>query len=80
MRDAIQLELTVSGYHDAKRAERQRLLVQVLTILSKSHDQDWWIWCEAFGRQEHAHGLKRADGKPAACPVHGCEILEARAA
>ena len=73
----MQIELSVSGFHDAKRAERQRNLVQVLTILSRSHDQDWWIWAVCHGRQEHAHGLKRADGTPAACPVHGCEILAA---
>lgn len=80
MRDAIQVELSVPEFHDAKRVERQRHLAQLLAILGRSHDEDWYRWTLCHARQEHLHGSRRKDGSPAACPVHGCTILQGQVA
>lgn len=75
MRDSMQIELGVRDYLDAKQVERERALSDVLRALARSHNTDWWKWCDAASRGEHAHDLRRADGSPAACPVRGCTEL-----
>lgn len=76
MRDREQLELTVSEYHDAKRAERQRTLVQLLTALTAAHKDPWYVWVKNRQDRVHDHHARRVDGKPAACPVPGCRAVE----
>lgn len=38
----------------------------------------WGEWHTKRAQGEHAHGMTRPDGKPAACPVWGCRAVEAR--
>lgn len=80
MRDRIQLELTVPEYHDAQRVARQRAGAQFAAEMKRVRETlprppDWYIWILKRQRGEHDHGLKRADGSRAACPVHGCDIV-----
>lgn len=77
MRDRVQLELTVPEYHQAKRAERQRNAAQLHAMLKEAERTrpDWYQWILDRRDGVHNHGLKRANGKRAACPVRGCDIV-----
>lgn len=47
-----------------------------LAACRAGHGKDWYEWVVARGRGEHRHDLRRADGKPAACPVRYCEAVQ----
>jgi hypothetical protein len=46
VRDRIQLELNVSEYHDAMRAERRRNLAAALAMLERArrNGDEWYVW------------------------------------
>ncbi len=80
MRERQQLELTVGQYDEAKRAERQRLLAQLLKLTAEARDRGeaWYVWVAKRRAGEHDHELRRADGSPAACPVYGCHAVRGK--
>jgi hypothetical protein len=69
--------MTVGEYHEAQRANRQRMLAQLLAELVRAREQrpDWYVWIEKRRAGVHDHGLKRADGSRACCPVDGCDVV-----
>lgn len=73
----MQLELTVPEYHEAQRASRQRLSAQLTVELRRAAErkEDWYVWVVKRQQGVHDHGLKRADGSRACCPVYGCDIV-----
>jgi hypothetical protein len=76
----MQLELTVPEFHNAKAADRQRLLVMLRRLLDQAWQgrEHWYLWILAYGAQDHDHNLRRADGTPADCPVYGCDAVRTR--
>lgn len=64
MRDRKQLELTVSEYYEANRAERQRLLVQLKGVLRSARErrEPWYEWVLELRR-------RRLEGLPPIPPV-----------
>lgn len=58
MRDAIRLELSPRDYAAFKRAERQRILDELLVELRRARDSgaDWCVW---IVEQRRARGTRR---------------------
>lgn len=75
MRDRLQLELTPREYLEAKRLERKRILEELRVELARARMRraPWLVWLEKRWRGEHDHDCLTEDGKPAACPVAGCD-------
>lgn len=74
MRDRLQLELNPGEYHDAKKRERQRILLQLERELERAynHRAPWYMWILWRRNGEHHHGLYNEKSEPVACPVPGC--------
>ena len=74
MRSRQQLELTPGEYSDAKKRERQRILVELQQLLDRAaaREAPWYMWLLWRRDGVHRHDLTRDDGTPVACPVPGC--------
>jgi hypothetical protein len=79
MRSAAQITTTVDEYRELKERAQWQAARELTRLLERARRRgdEWYLWVERRERRQHAHDMRRADGKPAACPVPGCHEVKA---